>query len=368
MRAVRIAIVTDSFIPTWGGVTTSVCQLLDRLATTGHQALVLCPGSAPSSYRGFEVRTVRGVTVGGLRVRGRTAELERHLAEFAPEMVYVATPLGLGTRGLVAADRVGVPSVAAFQPDLLGRLAHPSAKALRRALALADVTVAPSTAAMDLLATQGVSPVVRWAPGVDTAIHHPDRRRSELSRELRRCLAPHGETIVGYVGRLTADKEVHRLTEVADLPGVSLALVGDGPCRDQLEQLLPRASFLGHRQGMELASTYASFDLFVHPGRHGLFGWTLQEAMASGVPVVAPAAGGSLDIVKPGVTGLLFEPARCGALRQAVGGLAADRALRTRMGRSARRAVEHRNWPAAVDELIAVFDGIAAPSYDCGIA
>lgn len=359
----RIAVVTDSFIPTFTGVTTTVCQVLDRLAATGHEAIVLCPGPAPSSYRGFPVRTVRGVTVGGMRLRGRTAELERHLAEFVPDVVHAASPHGLGTRGLNAADTLAIPSVAVFQTDLPGRLAHPSSKSLRRALSVAGMTLAPSTAAMNLLADNDVPRVGRWARGVDTAVYHPDRRRSELARELRQCLAPNGETIVGYVGRLAPEKELHRLAELTDLPGVSLAVVGDGRERDRLEQLMPRASFLGHRQGMELAGTYASFDFFVHPGRHAAFGQTLQEAMASGLPVVAPAAGGPLDIVRPGVTGLLFDPNRCGALRETVGGLVADPSMQARMGRSARTKIEDRNWPAAVDELIGCYQRVTARSY-----
>ncbi len=353
---------TESFIPAWGGVTTTVCQVLDRLAATGHQAMVLCPGPAPASYRGFPVRTVRGIRVDGLRLRGRTAELERHLHDFAPDVVHVASPHGLGPRGLNAADHLGIPSVAVFQTDLPGRLAHPSAKSLRRALSVAGMTLAPSAAAMQQLAAHGVPRVGRWARGVDTTVYHPNRRDSELTRELRRCLAPGGETIVGYVGRLTSEKELHRLAEIADLPGVSLAVVGDGPCRDQLEQLLPRASFLGHRQGMELAGTFAAFDVFVHPGRHAMFGQTLQEAMASGVPVVAPAAGGPLDIVRPGVTGLLFDPDRCGGLREAVGGLVADPSMRARMSRSARSKVEKRNWPYAVDELVAIYRTVVSAS------
>lgn len=364
----RIAIVTDYFIPTFTGVTTSVCQVLDRLAATGHEAIVLCPGPAPSSYRGFPVHTVRGVSVGGLRLRGRTAELERHLADFAPDVVHVASLLGLGTRGLNAAAHLDIPSVAVFQTDLPDRLAHPSSKSLRRALSVSGMTLAPSTAATQLLTDSDVPRVGHWARGVDTTIYHPDRRSSELTRELRQCLAPNGETIVGYVGRLTPEKELHRLAEIADLPGVSLAIVGDGRERDRLEQLMPRASFLGHRQGMELAGTYASFDLFVHPGRHATFGQTLQEAMASGLPVVAPAAGGPLDIVRPGVTGLLFDPDRCGALRETVGGLVADPAMQARMGQSARTKITQRNWPAAVDELVGIYRKVTAPSYTRRVA
>ncbi|WP_350226970.1 glycosyltransferase [Barrientosiimonas endolithica] len=180
-------------------------------------------------------------------------------------------------------------------------------------------------------------------------------------------LAPRGETIVGYVGRLAPEKECHRLAEVANLPGVSLCLVGDGPTRGALEQLLPRANFLGYRSGLPLAHAYAALDVFVHTGTKETFGQTLQEAMAAGLPVVAPAAGGPLDIVKPGVTGLLFDPEQPGSLRQAVGGLVADPAMRARMGASGRGKVETRSWKTLTAELLEFYGSVINPAWAPGI-
>lgn len=372
---VRVAIVTESFLPTYNGVTTSVCQVLDRLAATGHEAMVICPGPAPASYHGFPVRTVRGVKVRGFRVGLPSFELERQLGEWQPDVVHVASPFGLGARGLAAARNLRLPSVAIFQTDLPSylaqhagpmsdRVSHISWRWLRHVHSLADLTLAPSTATMKSLADKGIPRTALWSRGVDTAIYHPTRRDSEHARELRRCLAPHGETIVGYVGRLAPEKELDRLAEIADLPGTSLAIVGDGPSRGRLERMLPKAAFLGHRQGMELAGTYASLDVFVHTGSRETFGQTLQEAMACGLPVVAPAGGGPLDIVRPGVTGLLFDPERPGALREAVGGLVADPAMCERMGRSGRTKVERRSWPAVVDELVGFYRSVVGPAYN----
>jgi phosphatidylinositol alpha 1,6-mannosyltransferase len=371
---VRVAIVTESFLPTWGGVTTTVCHVLDRLAATGHEAMVICPGPAPASYRGFPVRTVRGVKVRGLRVGLPTAEMERHLLEWQPDIVHVASPFGLGARGLGAARNLQLPSIAVFQTDMPSflaqhtgpmpdRVSHLSWRRLRHVHSLADVTLAPNTTTMKSLAAKGIPRTAVWARGVDTATYHPKRRDCGLARELRQCLAPNGETIVGYVGRLSPEKELDRLAEIADLPGTSLAIVGDGPARDRLERLLPKASFLGHRQGMELAGTYAAFDMFVHPGSHEMFGQTLQEAMATGLPVVAAAAGGPLDLVRAGVTGLLFDPTRPGAFREAVGGLVSDDAMRNRMGRNGRLRIECRSWPAVVDELVGLYSDVLNPAY-----
>lgn len=369
----RVSIVTESFLPTFNGVTTSVCRVLDRLAVTGHEAMIVCPGPAPETYQGSPVRTVPGVNVRGFRAGIPTHRVQRFLEEWQPDVVHAASPFGLGARGLAAARNAGLPRVAIFQTDMASYLAQHAGplsgsvsglawRWLRHVHSLADLTLAPSSATMDSLVANGIPRTARWARGVDTTTYHPDRRASASTRELRDHLAPHGETIVGYVGRLAPEKGLERLTELAELPDVRVVLVGDGPSRTRLEKLLPSAVFLGYRQGAELADAYAALDVFVHTGIHETFGQTLQEAMAGGLPVVAPAAGGPLDIVRPGVTGLLFDPERAGSLRESVGGLAADPAMRDRMGRHGRSEVEQRSWAVVVDELIGHYADVLAPT------
>jgi len=114
---------------------------------------------------------------------------------------------------------------------------------------------------------------------------------------------------------------------------------------------MPDAVFLGERRGDELASIYASFDVFVHSGPYETFGQTLQEAAASGLPVIAPAAGGPLDLVEDGVTGYLVRPVNRDAFTAAVARLAADPALRTAFGAAGRRKVAGRSWQALTEEL-----------------
>lgn len=370
---VRIAIVTESFLPTLNGVTTSVCRVLDVLAAQGeYEVLVVCPAPAPSSYLGFRVRAVPSVTVRSFRVGLPTRQLEDILREFSPDVVHAASPFGLGARGLAAARNLGIPTVAIYQTDMpsyiaqhggpLGSIAHRASWTWVRHLhSLADLTLAPSTAAAAELAGHGVPRVALWARGVDTDTFRADLKNDLAVAELRGRLAPHGEVVVGYVGRLAPEKELERLGAIADMPGVSIAIVGEGPTRADLEKVLPRAHFLGRQEGEVLARSYASFDIFVHTGTKETFGQTLQEAMATGLPVVAPAAGGPLDIVKPGVTGLLFNPDSPTALRESVGSLVADEAMRTRMGESAERKVADRSWAGMTERLLGFYDNVTAP-------
>jgi phosphatidylinositol alpha 1,6-mannosyltransferase len=185
-------------------------------------------------------------------------------------------------------------------------------------------------------------------PGVDTARFDPARR----SPRIRAQLAPGGELIAGYVGRLATEKRVELLAKITALPGVRLVIVGAGPAEAILRRHLPDSLFLGERRGDELAAVYASLDVFVHSGPYETFGQTLQEAAASGLPVVAPAAGGPLDLVDDGVTGYLVPPGDPDAFTDAVARLAADPALRAAFGAAGRHKVLGRTWAALTDELI----------------
>ena len=213
---------------------------------------------------------------------------------------------------------------------------------------LAARTLAPSHHACRQLAEHGVPRVSRWPRGVDLQRFSPGHRDDVL----RSRLAGRGEVLVGYVGRLAREKELELLAGVQALPGVRLVLVGDGPQRADLQRLLPRARFLGLLHGAELSAAVASLDLFVHTGPHETFCQAAQEALASGVPVVAPAAGGLLDLVEPGVNGALFAPGSAPALRAEVRRLVADADRRCALGGAARRSVAGRDWHSVGDELV----------------
>ncbi len=130
-----------------------------------------------------------------------------------------------------------------------------------------------------------------------------------------------------------------------------LVLVGGGPEEQRLRVLLPNAAFLGVLHGAELSEAYASLDVFVHTGRHETYCQSAQEALASGVPAVAPRAGGPVDVIDDGVAGFLYTPGDATELASFVMRLVEDPLLRLRMSRSARRSVEGRSWHS-VNELL----------------
>lgn len=360
----RVVIVTESFPPDVNGVAHCALQTARQLAARGHDPLVIAPAPAVGADAAADasapcpVIRVPSLPLPGypqVRVALPSRRLSAALSAHRAEIVHLASPFVLGARGMAAAARLGIPAVAVYQTDLggyartyVGMGESTAWRRIRAVHAAADRTLAPSSAALRDLMTHGVPRVRLWPRGVDTARFGPAHRDEAVRREL----APNGELIVGYVGRLAPEKRVELLARVDTLEGVRLVVVGDGPSEASVRAALPGAVMPGRRTGVELARIFASLDLFVHTGPYETFCQTVQEAMASGVPVIAPAVGGPLDLVVPGRTGVLVPPQDALAVRDAVWALAADPGLRAAYGRAGRAAVAGRTWDAVGEQLV----------------
>jgi phosphatidylinositol alpha 1,6-mannosyltransferase len=360
----RVAIITESFPPDVNGVANSVLRVAEHLVARGHEPMVIAPQPALDNVRvpgplPYPVRRVTSVGLPGypevrLGLPGR--QVLSALREHRPDVVHLASPFVLGAWGADAAAKLDLPVVAVYQTDVPGyagayRMAYAERTAwwwLRRVHGRAARTLAPSTATAATLLAHGIRDVWLWRRGVDTTLFHPDR----WDEGVRRALAPAGGTLVGYVGRLAVEKRIELLAATARRPGITVVVVGDGPARAALQRALPGAVFVGERHGVQLARLYASLDVFVHTGPLETFCQAIQEAQASGVAVVAPAAGGPLDLVQTGRTGFLVPPRDAGAIDVAVAALAGDPVQRARFGQAGRAAVASRTWTVVGDELI----------------
>ncbi|GAT10486.1 glycosyltransferase family 1 protein [Mycolicibacterium novocastrense] len=369
----RVAIVAESFLPNVNGVTNSVLRVIEHLRRTGHEALVIAPdtprGEPPAErvHDGIRVHRVPSrmfPKVTSLPLGVPRPRIVGVLRGFDPDIVHLASPALLGYGGLCAARHLGVPTVAVFQTDVAGfaesygvgftsRAAWAWTKHLH---SRADRTLAPSTAAMEDLTVHGIPSVHKWGRGVDITGFVPSARDDAL----RRRWSPGGKPIVGFVGRLAPEKHVERLAVLAQRDDMRVVIVGDGIDRAKLQSLLPSAVFTGALYGRDLAAAYASMDVFVHPGEHETFCQAVQEAMASGLPVIAPDAGGPRDLVAPYRTGLLLAVDEFEArLPESVEHLIAER---QRYSIAARRSVLTRTWPAICDELLGHYRDVIAKS------
>jgi glycosyltransferase involved in cell wall biosynthesis len=185
--------------------------------------------------------------------------------------------------------------------------------------------------------------------GLDTELFHPARRDSAFFEKFG---ASNGEVRLLYVGRISREKDLDLLADAyrrlrkEGLP-VQLFVVGHGPYSEALAKSLPEAFFTGYLRGTELATAYASADIFVFPSTTDTFGNVILEAQASGLPVVVSDSGGPKELVADKTNGLITRSHDIKDFTRAIRALVTDRALRERMAASARDSVTDRSWPRA---------------------
>jgi glycosyltransferase involved in cell wall biosynthesis len=276
----------------------------------------------------------------------------RELDAFRPDLIHLAGPAVLGVSGLRYARARRLPVIASYHTHLpsyapryrLASLEETLWRLLRRIHNACGATLCPSRATLDLLQVRGFQRLRLWSRGVDGTLFTPERRSATFRLA---CCAGETTPLLLYVGRLAREKRIEDLAPVLRaLPGAALAIVGDGPERQALERAfagLP-VTFTGWLRGEELAAAYASADVFVFPSDSETFGNVVLEAMASGLPVVAPAAGGVLDSVVPDETGLLYAPGDRLALIAQTRRYVEDAALRRAHSAAGLESARRRTW------------------------
>lgn len=361
----RIAVVAESFLPQANGVTVTLQRLLEYLDAHGHEVLVLAPApgrgkDAVDRYAGATVYRFRAVPLPGyseMRLSNpRVRALEEHLRYFNPDVVHLAAPFVLGWQAIGATQSLDLPTVAVYQTEVPSYAKRYRARQIEPLLwkriegihKRSTLSLAPSSYACGQLIERGVHRVAVWPHGVDRCRFSPVHRDDAL----RASLAGPDEVLVGYVGRLAREKQVEDLAVLQSIPGVRLVIAGDGPRRDKVARVLPDAVFTGHLGGAELPRLMASLDVFVHTGEMDTFAQTIVEASASGVPAIAPARGGPIDLIQPGHNGFLYPPGQLREMTRVVTELVRDPARRASMGLQARESTEHRTWDAVNAEVL----------------
>jgi glycosyltransferase involved in cell wall biosynthesis len=272
--------------------------------------------------------------------------------------VHIVNPAILGMAGLYYAKSMNYPLMASYHTHLpqylqhygLGFLEGLMWELVKNTHNQAALNLCTSTAMIEELRSHGVERLDLWQRGVDTVQFHPKFKSAEMRSRLTQG---HPEdTLFLYVGRLSAEKEIQQILPVLNaIPNSRLALVGNGPYRQELEKIFAgtNTNFVGYLHGDDLASAFASSDAFLFPSRTETLGLVLLEAMAAGCPVVAANSGGIPDIVTNGSNGYLFEPNDSNGLT-----LAAQNLLQNRneyMCIEARLEAEKWGWDAATRQL-----------------
>lgn len=298
----RIALVTDAWLPQVNGVVTTLGQVVRQLEAMGDEVLVVNPQRF-RTYPCPRYPEIRLAWMPGRKVRAL-------LREFRPDAIHIATEGPLGIAARLHCGRRRLPFNTSYHtqfPQYLRRYAGiPEGwtyRLMRWFHGRANATLVPTARVKDELDARGFTNVRVWTRGVDTDLFRPG------DKLYLKGVRP----ISLYVGRIAREKNIQAFLE-ADVPGTKY-LVGDGPARASLEKKYPAARFVGVKKGEELARHYAAADVFVFPSRTDTFGVVMLEAMACGLPVAAYPVTGPIDVVRPGVTGVLHEDIAIAAMQ-----------------------------------------------------
>ena len=360
----RIAFFTETFLPKVDGIVTRLTKTLPHLVEAGDEVLIFCPEGAPDSHAGAQVVGVPAMPLPlypELKLALPRPAVSEALERFRPDLVHVVNPAVLGLGGIWLAKTRNLPLVASYHTHLPKYLEHYGMgmlepllwELLKAAHNQAELNLCTSTAMVDELAAKGIEHTALWQRGVDTELFRPELASATMRQRLHGSHSDTGNLLL-YIGRLSAEKQIERIRPVLEaLPEARLALVGDGPHRQQLERVFEgtATTFVGYLSGDALASAYASGDAFVFPSSTETLGLVLLEAMAAGCPVVGANRGGIPDIVTDGVNGRLYEPDQPTSLITAVQGLLGDQTTRSQLRQAARLEAERWGWAGATAQL-----------------
>ncbi|MCP9828367.1 MULTISPECIES: glycosyltransferase family 1 protein [unclassified Synechococcus] len=370
----KIALFTETFLPKVDGIVTRLTKTVTHLVDAGDEVLLFCPEGAPDTFMGARVIGVPALPLPlypELKLALPRPLVAEALDAFKPDLVHVVNPAVLGLGGIWLARTRGVPLVASYHTHLPKYLEHYGMgmfepllwELLKAAHNQAALNLCTSTAMVEELSQHGIQHTALWQRGVDTDLFRPEWRNQTMRSKLT---GVHGDSdsLLLYVGRLSAEKQIERIRPVLDaLPQARLALVGDGPHRQQLEKVFAGSAttFVGYLGGEDLASAYASADAFLFPSSTETLGLVLLEAMAAGCPVVGANRGGIPDIVTDGVNGCLYDPDSPASLTAATERLLASTERRQALRLAARAEAERWGWAGATQQLRRFYSEVVRP-------
>jgi glycosyltransferase involved in cell wall biosynthesis len=365
---VKIAFFTETFLPKVDGIVTRLTKTIEFLTKNGDEVIVFCPEGCPDSYKGATIVGVAAMPLPlypELKLGLPGPAVSDKLEEFKPDLVHVVNPAVLGLGGIWLAKTNNIPLIASYHTHLPKYLEHYGMgmlepllwELLKAAHNQALLNLCTSTAMVNELEDKGIQRTALWQRGVDTENFRPELR-SEKMREKLFGKYQNTDSLLIYVGRLSAEKQIERIKPVLDnIPGACLALVGDGPYRGQLEKIFEntKTNFIGYLSGEELASAYASGDIFLFPSSTETLGLVLLEAMAAGCPVIGANKGGIPDIINNGINGCLYNPDEKDngekSLIEATKKILADKNKKEAMRKEARKEAEQWDWNQATLQL-----------------
>lgn len=360
----KIAMFTETFLPLTDGIVTRLTATIDILREEGHDILIFAPEGGISEYKGAQVVGLKGVPLFVYPEKQFTfpsTKILKALRAFQPDVVHAVNPMNIGAYGIYYAKKLGLPLVSSYHTNVaaytryykIGFLESTTWAYIRGLHNHSQLNLATSSTIVQELRERGIHRVHLWDRGVDRSKFGPSYATQKMREQLS---GGHPDNIIFlYVGRLGHEKGLERLRPALDAhPHISLALVGDGPAREELENLYAgtRTQFLGFLHGEKLAEAYASADVFVFPSTTETLGLVLMEAMASRLPIIAAKSGPTEEMLTDGESALLFQPNDPHSLTQAMVSMAENPELRQRLADAAYKLSEGLDWHKPTQQLL----------------
>ncbi|WP_117148799.1 glycosyltransferase family 4 protein [Paraliobacillus zengyii] len=364
----KIVIVTETFLPSIDGVVTRLTAAIKHLRQQNHEVVVIAPDLGVYEYEGAIVEGLKATTMPFYRYRPFALpqrKVKTLLRKHDPDLVHVVNPALVGATGVYYAKKLGYPLIASYHthvPKYLDyyKLYKPMKPIFwsyaRKLHNMADINLCTSKAIQDELVEKNFHNVHLWKRGVDIDKFHPSYGDKSMRQRLSNGLED--KKLLVFVGRLAAEKEIHKLKPLLDTrDDVCLAIVGDGPAREMLERTFEETHtvFTGFMQGEELSTAFASADALIFPSVTETLGLVILEAMATGLPIIAAKSGPTMEQITDGQTGFLFENENIDSLITAISKLDNEETYK-QLRHNTRKEAEKFSWTEPSQQLVDFYD------------
>ncbi len=374
MSGLKVAIFTGNYNHIRDGVSLTLNRLVAFLLGMKVEVLVFGPTTEPPAFS--HEGTL--ISVPSLSMPGRpeyrisialSSRATKKLEEFNPDIIHIATPDLLGFKALRWAINRNKPVVSSYHTHFSSYLKYYKLtllepfmwKYLRWFYSKCIMVFVPSYSMSEILEAKQIKSDLRiWARGIESDKFSPVFRSDKWRRE--KGFKPE-DIVISFVSRLVWEKNLNLFADLvkslsSEYPQVKALIVGDGPAYEEVKEIIPEAVFTGFLEGEDLATAYASSDLFFFPSDTETFGNVTLEAMASGLPCIVADATGSKSLVEHGVNGFLAPAGEPDDFYKLIENLIVNTELREKMAAASIEKAVNYSWDSINSTLLGYYKEI----------
>ncbi len=362
---IKIALFAGTMQPGFDGVTRVLYKLIENIKKTEIESIVFSPIIPTQEEQPIKMYAVPSFPFPLYKDYKLAILAKRYfediLLEFNPDIIHINSPCSLGFAAVRFGRKHNIPVVATYHTHFPSYAKYYKIKALeqfawnylRSLYNKCEAVYVPSLPIIRELKEQGIEKTVFLPHGVDTNVFNPSFKSQKWKEEINF----QDKKVILFAGRLVWEKDLKILADAYKIimnqrNDASFVLVGDGPIRKELEELMPKAIFLGYQSGENLSRTFASSDIFAFPSTTETFGNVTIEAMASGVPPICVEKGGAYGVIQNQKTGLIARPDDAEDFAAKIISLLENDSMRNQISINALDFAQSQSWENIFGELL----------------